>query len=64
MNLNQQIKSNSSKTIVYMPRKKLKEKPIDQDYLMYNSPEDEDQLRCHVQDNYSNTDTKLFIDSF
>ena len=28
---------------------------IDQDYLMYNSSEDEKQLRDYVQENYSNT---------
>lgn len=27
----------------------------DQDFLMYNSPEDEDYLRNVVKDNYSNT---------
>jgi len=30
-------------------------KPVDQDFLMYNSPEDEDYLRNVVKDNYSNT---------
>jgi len=45
------------------PKKKI-DRVIDQDYLMYNSTEDEDQLRYHVQDNYSNTDTKSFNDSF
>ena len=30
-------------------------KTIDCDYLMYNSPEDEDYLRNVVKDNYSNT---------
>lgn len=28
---------------------------IDQDYLMYNSSEDEKQLRDYVQENYQNT---------
>ena len=61
--MKEQNKLNLSKT-VYIPKKKLKEKPIDCDYLMYNSTEDEDQLRCHVRDNYSNTNTISFNDSF
>lgn len=36
-------------------KKKKINKTIDCDYLMYNSTEDEDQLRLHVKDNYSNT---------
>jgi len=43
------------------PKKKVN-RVIDQDYLMYNSTEDEDQLRLHVKDNYSNTAS--FNDSF
>ena len=39
---------------VIKPKRKVN-KTIDQDYLMYNSPEDEDYLRNVVKDNYSNT---------
>lgn len=35
----------------------------DQDFLMYNSPEDEDYLRNVVKDNYSNTVQKTYNSS-
>ncbi len=46
---NKQVKSDQKKI------KPKVNKTIDCDYLMYNSPEDEDYLRNVVKDNYSNT---------
>ena len=45
------VKNDSSQKKV----KRKVNKTIDCDYLMYNSPEDEDYLRNVVKDNYSNT---------
>lgn len=56
---NKQVKSEQGVLVKNdYSQKKVKRKvnkTIDCDYLMYNSPEDEDYLRNVVKDNYSNT---------
>lgn len=47
--------TSAKKQHINKPKKKLQQITQDCDYLMYNSTEDEDQLRLHVQENYRST---------